>query len=303
MLMTYARYEPASPPLSAAATRVVVVGEPTALRSAVTLRLNAAAALLGCMDTPAHLAPALEAAAAGGATGLSGATILFVTVPRLPGLSTRLRHRVRSKALARDFAQAVVAARAHGAARVVVLSTVFRYDDDRGLSLLPGSPVMPAGETAPAAAAEQAANLFAKLGGDSVVLRLGWTCGREEAITRQVLSTARRGWRLIDGDPAAWIAMIGEPDAARAVLPALTVSPGTYHLTDGCPLTQSALNNRLETALGRHLYPLDDPSWGYDGTLFGASRRIVDQTFSDLTGWDPHPVPAAESLAGLLFWA
>ena len=109
-------------------------------------------------------------------------------------------------------------AREHGAARVVVLSTVFCYDDDRGLPLQPGSPTLTAAETAPAAAAEQIASLFTSLGGDSVVLRLGWTCGREEAITRQVVSAARRGWRLIDGDPGAWVAMIAEPDAARAVL-------------------------------------------------------------------------------------
>jgi len=36
--------------------------------------------------------------------------------------------------------------------------------------------------------------------------------------------------------------MITEPDAARAVLPALTVPPGTYHVTDGSPVTQDALN-------------------------------------------------------------
>ena len=33
-------------------------------------------------------------------------------------------------------------------------------------------------------------------------------------------------------------------------------------------------------------------------TLFGPSRRIADSTFGDLTGWQPHVTPAAESLAG-----
>jgi hypothetical protein len=297
--MTDIRSEPAPPPVSAAAARVVLIGEPTPLRAAVALRLNIAAALLACLDTPARLAPALSSPAVGGA-GLAGATVVFVTVPRPPGLAVRLRHRFRAAALAGDFARAVTAAREHGAARVVAVSTVFRYDDDRGLPLHPGSPDLTAAETAPAAAAEQAARLFTRLGGDSVVLRLGWACGRGEAITRRVVSAARHGWRLVDGDPAAWVALIAEPDAARAVVPALTVPPGTYHVTDGCPVTQGALNARLETALGRGLHRLDDPGWGDDGALFGPSRMITDAVFADRTGWRPHHVPAAETLAALL---
>jgi hypothetical protein len=297
--MTDTRHEPA-PPVSATAARVVLIGAPSPLRAAVALRLNTAAALLACLDTPARLVPALSAAAVGGGTGLSGATVVFVTVPQLPGLLTSLRRRFRAPALAADFAQVVMDAREHGAARVVVLSTVFRYDDDRGLPLHPGSPTFTAAETSPAAAAEQAARLFTSLGGDSVVLRLGWTCSREEAITRRLVSAARRGWRLIDGDPAAWVAVVAEADAARAVLPALAVPPGTYHVTDGCPVTQGMLNARLEAASGRDLHGLDEPGWGCDGALFGPSRKITDDTFGHLTGWRPHSAPAAGSLAGML---
>jgi hypothetical protein len=291
----------ARPSSAAAADRglFVLIGDPTPLRAAVALRLRTAAALLACLDTPASLAPALSAAAAG-ETGLNGATVVFVTVPRPPGLATRLRQRLRAPALARDFEQAVMDAREHGACRVIVLSTAFRYDDDRGLPLHPGSPTLTAAETAAAAAAEQAALLFTSLGGDSVILRLGWTVGPGEAITRQVLSAARRGWRLIDGDPAARIAMIAEPDAARAVLPARTAPPGTYNLTDGSPVTQAALNTRLATALGRDLHSLDDPGWGGGSALFGPSRTITDAAFSGLARWRPHHIPAAESLARLL---
>jgi hypothetical protein len=241
---------------------------------------------VACLDTPDRLLPALSSATAGG-NELTGATVVFVTVPRSPGLASRLRHRFRASALAARLEQAAAAARAHDAARAIVLSTVFTYDDDRGLPLHVGSPTLMAAETAPAAAAEGAARLFTSLGGDSVVLRLGWTCGREEGITRRVLAAARRGWRLIDGDPGAWLALIAEQDAARAVLPALTVPPGTYNVTDGAPVTQGRLNAALETALGRSLHSLDDPGWGCDGTLFGVSRRIADTTFGDLTGWRP----------------
>lgn len=278
--------------------RVVLVGAPSPLRLAVARRLQGTAVPVACLDTPDRFAPALPASVAG-AGRLSGATIVLVTVPRPPGLAVRLRHRFRARALAAGFGQAVTAGREHDAARVVVLSTAFRYHDDGGLPLDPGWPVLEAAETAPAAAAEHAARLFTSLGGDSVVLRVGWPCGPREAITRQVVSAARRGWRLIDGDPAAWIAMIAESDAARAVLPALSVAPGIYNLTDGIPVTQGTLNARLEAARGEHLHTLDDPRWGY-GALFGHSRKITDRTFSDLTGWRPRHIPATATLVGML---
>lgn len=288
--MTGTSHDPAPP--AAPASRVVLAGAPSPLRLAVMRRLRAAAVPVTCLDTRDRLPPAQSAAAADVESGLNGATIVLVTVPRPPGLGIRLRHRFRDRALAARFGQAVTAGREHGAARVVVLSTVFRYQDDGGLPLRPGWPVSEAPETAPAAAAEHAAALFASLGGHSVVLRLGWPCGPREAITRQVVSAARRGWRLIDGDPAAWIAMIAESDAAQAVLPALSVAPGTYNLTDGLPVTQGTLTARLEEAQGRHLHTLDDPRWGYQGALFGHSRKIADSTFSNLTGWRPHHTPA-----------
>jgi hypothetical protein len=295
--MTYTFREPVPARIPAQAARVVLIGAPSPLRSAVARELQAASTLLACLDTPACLSSLILTSG----NGLAGATVVFVTLPRLPGLAARLRHRYRDPALAAGFEQAVTTARHHGAARVVVLSTAFRYDDDRGLTLHPGSPTLAAAETAPAAAAERAAALFTSLGGDSVVLRLGWTCSRGEAITRRVLSAARRGWRLIDADPGAWVALIAEPDAARAVRPALTIPPGTYNVTDGLPVTQGMLSARLEAALGRPLHSLDELGWGPDGILFGLSRRIADRTFGDLTGWQPQAAPAAESLAGLCY--
>jgi hypothetical protein len=110
----------------APAPRVVLVGAPSPLRAAVERRLTAAAALAACLDTPDRLVPALLPAPAGGGSSLSGATVVLVTVPRPPGLGIRLRHRLRARALAASFLQAVTAAREHGAARVVVLSTAFR---------------------------------------------------------------------------------------------------------------------------------------------------------------------------------
>lgn len=272
---------------------VVLVGRPSSLRSAVARQLRTATFAVSCLESPARLAAA-------GGNGLAGAAVVVVTVPRLPGTASRVRHRFGSTALAAGFEHAASTARGLSAARLVVLSSAFRYDDDGGLPLHAGSPVLTAPETAPAAAAERAAGLFARLGGDAVVLRLGWTYGGGEAITRRIMSAARRGWRLVDGDPAASIAALAEPDAARAALAALTVAPGTYNVTDGAPSTQAMLNARLAAAASRCLHPLYDADWGPAGALFGASRKITDTTFTELTGWHPRGAAAPEGLAGML---
>ena len=276
----------------------MLIGPPSSLRSAVARQLTSAVTALTCLDQPTHLPAAVLSV--GGRGALAGATIVFVTVPRPPGLAGRRRSRQQSARLAADFEQAALAARCHGAARVIVLSTAFVYDDDRGVSLTPGAPTVSAAETSAATAAEQAARLFAGIGGECVVLRLGWTCGPQEAITRRVLAAARRGWRLIDGDPGASVAMLAEADAALAVRPALTAPPGTYDVTDGWPITQSALTDRLEGAVGRLLHSLDDPRWGACGVLFGRSRRITSTAFTTRTGWRPRLTPAADGLAAML---
>jgi hypothetical protein len=51
--------------------------------------------------------------------------------------------------------------------------------------------------------------------------------------------------------------------------------------------------------LGHELHSLDDPSWSYEGALFGPSRRIDDRAFGELAGWRPHFIPAAECLSDL----
>ena len=285
-----------------AAAPVVVLGAPSPLRSAVARSLGGPATPAACLDSPDQLRRALadgDAAGPGGpgAGALAGGAVVLATVPRLPGLAGALAYRFRPRALAASFEQALLAARSHGVARVIVLSTAFRYADDGGTALRPGSPTLAAPETAAAAAAEAAAGLFSRLGGDSVVLRLGWTCGPEEAVTRRVLSAARRGWRLIDADPDSWVCLVAEEDAAHAVRPAMTSPPGTYNVTDGRPLTAGALNALLQEAAGQALHGLDDPRWGWAGALFGHSRRVAGP---DLPGWQPEVTPTAGRLAALL---
>lgn len=281
----------AAPPVRDNSAPVVLIGGPSPLRSAVARQLRAHALPLACADSPELLSRVLPPPVIG---PLSGLTVVFVTAPRPPRLASRLHPGYR--ALAARFEQAVETARRHGAARVIVLSTVFRYADDGGLPLGPDSDTLTEAEVAQPAAAERAADLFACLGGDAVVLRLGWTWGIEESITRRVLAAAGRGWRLIDGDPDAWLAVIAEHDAARAVIPALTAPPGCYDVTDGFPVRQATLNARLSIAVAKDLHPLDDPWWGLRGVLFGHSRRVTGTTFTDVTGWRPHMTDATRVL-------
>ncbi len=280
------------------AARVMLIGPPGPLRSAIAEQLRARTTLLACLDLPGYL----EHIPSGHLSHarLTGAAVVFLTVPRPPRLASRLCRRYREPRLIAAFEQAAATAWHQGAARLVVVSTVFRYHRDQGRSLTSGSPTQTAAEIASATAAERAASLFTCLGGDSVILRLGWAYSRDDCITSTVLAAARRGWRLIDGDPDAWLAMIAQPDAARAVLPALTVASGTYNVTSGRPVTQATLNARLAAAAGKNLAPLDDPHWGDHGILFGHSRMIIDGTFCDLTGWRPQIRGSADNIASML---
>ena len=113
--MTSLHARPDQAGAAAATARVVLIGPPSSLRAAVARELRGSAALLGCLDSPARLSQALSAV--NGSAGFSGAAVVFATVPRLPGVASGLRHRFRGAALAAAFADAVTAARQHGAAR------------------------------------------------------------------------------------------------------------------------------------------------------------------------------------------
>jgi hypothetical protein len=88
--MTYTCHEPVPARTSAQAARVVLIGEPSSLRTAVAQQLQAGSTLLARLDTPARLISS--------GNSLAGAAVVFVTVPRLPGLAARLRHRYRDPA-------------------------------------------------------------------------------------------------------------------------------------------------------------------------------------------------------------
>src|SRR5580700_983416 len=101
------------PRIPADAARVVLIGAPGSLRSAVTRRLRTRTALLVCLDEPGHLPHVLAPDSGARSPGLAGATVVFLTVPGPPGL------RRRPSAQATGFEEAALTARSRGAARVL----------------------------------------------------------------------------------------------------------------------------------------------------------------------------------------
>lgn len=274
------RMLPHSPPGGA-----VVLGRSTPLREELARSLRTCGLLIDVLDEPSQLAGL--AASRPGHAPLGGTAVVLVAEPYLPGFATRARVRHRARTL--GAANALLARRARdlGADLLVVCSTAFLYGDDQGHVLDPSAPIDPRPETVAALAVERAARRFFELGGRSVVLRLGWTFGPGDPIADQVITAARKGWRLIDGSPASVVPSVSLIDAATAVVAALGVPAGTYDVADASLPLQGQLNAALEVAAGEILHPLYDWAWGPAGTLFGASRRLDPAPFTSMTGWHP----------------
>jgi hypothetical protein len=268
-------------------TDAVLIGRRGRLREEVAEHLGPATAVVSQPDDLDHLAELLLAER--GNRPLTGTAAVLITQPFLPGLGTSIRYRSRSRTLTAKYASVATTVRDLGADLLVVCSSAFLYADDHGLPLRATSRTEAHGETVAAYAAERAAQHFSHLGGRSVVLRLGWVFGEADPITDRVTSAARKGWQLIQGNPGAWVAALSTADAAAAIAAAMAAPPGTYNIADDRPVTQGSVNAVLQQATGTLLHPLDDPGWGEDSTLFGASRRLETRSFTQLTGWRPSP--------------
>lgn len=216
-----------------------------------------------------------------------------LAVPGGP-LTSRLRRR-RAARQSRQLVRAARLARDCGAVRLVGLSSAFIFGRHAGTrsdrTWLQGAPP----ETAQALAVEAAAEAFTELGGTSVVLRLGWTYGRTDRLTRQILAAGARGWQLLDGPPSARVPTITITDAAAAAVAALAAPAGLYYVTDGSPRTQRELAQVIQSGLGRELHPLADARWG-QGQLFGRSRPVDGSRFRVAADWQPRYPDTAERL-------
>lgn len=263
---------------------VIVVGRGSLAKQAAD-QISSLTSDVTMVSDPAQLAD--TAPLRGQPLILEGAAIVVVTEPSPPDIATRLRHRNHARRLEREFASLARHARARGADQLVVSSTAFLYGDDEGAPLTTSSPIDPGAETVAAYAAERAADLFSSLGGRSVLLRFGWVFGDHDPMTARVLSSANKGWQLIDGKPDAWVETVGVSDAATAIAAGLHAPAGIYNVSDGQSVTQAAITAVLEEATADRLHPLYEAAWGEPGLLFGCSRLLAHTDFASRTGWRP----------------
>jgi hypothetical protein len=153
-------------------------------------------------------------------------------------------------------------------------------------------------EASAALAVEAAAIRFSELGGQSAILRLGWPDGAADPLTQRILAAGAKGWQLLDGPSGAFVPIIEGRDAAAAVIAALRVPAGVYHVTDGYPRTQGQLAKAIELGFGNVLHPLYDPRWGL-GRIFGESRYLDGARFPRAGNWAPRVPDACDQLARL----
>jgi nucleoside-diphosphate-sugar epimerase len=234
-----------------------------------------------------------------GSAGSRVSALIIASELAVPGGPLISRHRRRRGARqCRELVRAARLARDRGASRLVGLSSAFIFGRHAHLgsdrSWLCGAPP----ETAQALAVEAAAEIFTEFGGTSVVLRLGWTYGRTDRLTRQILQAGARGWQLLDGPPGAYVPMVEISDAAVAAVAALSAPPGLYYVTDGRARNQRELAQIVQEGLGRELHTLADGRWGR-GRLLGRSRLVDGSPFGAVTGWRPRFADAAEQLGHL----
>jgi nucleoside-diphosphate-sugar epimerase len=88
------------------------------------------------------------------------------------------------------------------------------------------APVAPARYNRSTLDAEAAAERFTHAGGTGVVLRFGFFYGSDDAPTRQIVESVRKGWFPLLGRPEAYTSWIRHEDAASAVVAALTLPAG-----------------------------------------------------------------------------
>jgi len=219
-----------------------------------------------------------------------------LAVPAGP-LVSRLRRR-RAARRCRQLVSAAHLARDRGAVRLVGLSSAFLFGRHTALASDRSWTWAAPAETADALAVEAAAETFTELGGASVVLRLGWTYGRADRVTRRILAAGARGWQLLDGPPGIRVPTVEISDAAAAAVAALSAPTGLYYVTDGHPRTQGELTGTIQAGLGRQLHPLADARWGH-GPLFGHHRRVDGSEFRLVTDWRPRYPDAADRLGQL----
>jgi nucleoside-diphosphate-sugar epimerase len=160
--------------------------------------------------------------------------------------SWELNNRLRRDA-SRNLAEAAIAA----GARFVQESFAPTYAANGAEWIGEEHPLDPVAQTLTVVDAENNADLVTQKGGVGVTLRFGLFYTADSDQTRQMIAAARKGRLLLPGPPERYAALIYVPDAAAAVVAALTIPPGVYNVVEDHPLTLAEHGVILAGLLGR----------------------------------------------------
>lgn len=140
-------------------------------------------------------------------------------------------------------------------------------------------------------AAEANAHRFAAAGGVGVVLRFGLFYGLGADHSEQIVALRRRHIGTTIGAQNAYQSSIYLPDAAAAVVAALSAPSGVYNVVDDQPVTRREHAAALAAATGARPWV---PGPGRLARLFGdrttsltRSLRVSNARFRNATGWQP----------------
>lgn len=174
------------------------------------------------------------AAVRGAARDVDAVVNLATRVPTGPRAlrrrAWRANDRLRSVA-ATNLAGAATAA----GARFVQESFAATYGDHGDAWIDEERPLEPVAQTRTVVDAEAAAERVTAAGGTGVVLRFGLFYGAGSQQTHDLLAAARRGWLMLPGRADAYTTMVAIADAAEAVVAALDLPAGVYHVVEDEP--------------------------------------------------------------------
>jgi nucleoside-diphosphate-sugar epimerase len=194
------------------------------------------------------------------------------------------------------LAQAALAA---GVSRFVQESFAPVYEDGGERWIDEQWPQRPARYNRTVLDAERSAARFATGGGAAVVLRFAGFYG-PDALLRECIAAARRGWSPLPGPAQAYWSSVSHQDAAAAVLAALDLPSGAYNVCDDEPLSRRDWADALAAAAGvkpprllpRWLLPLG----GSLLELLSRSQRMSNTKLKTATAWTPRWPSAREGL-------
>lgn len=204
----------------------------------------------------------------------------------LPG-AWRMNDKVRRHV----SANLVAAALAGGAARYIQESFAPIYPDCEDRWINENTPMHPVKYNRTVLDAEAAAARFAQGGGNAVILRFAFFYGPDSAVTRQTISSVRRGFAPIFGASEAYFTSLSHDDAASAVVAALDLPGGVYNVAEDEPLTRQEYVDILARELGVSSPGLP-PRWmaklvGSLGEMLARSLRISNRKLKAASAWTP----------------